>query len=216
MTFLELQTLTLDWLDDSDAAYFNIDIVKLRINRAVRTLQKILFAAHEDFYTLSVETPLVSGQANYALPSDAVEIMLLEYVTSGSGATAVTQQIYPIQRTQKYMVESETGDPTHYYLNKNDLILKPVPNSVRTLRMDYSYRIPDMVNDGDEPDTPDDYQDLIPAIAAMDGMIKDERDITPILRKIEDLKKESKQQAESRRKDMPRMVVATEPGYGEF
>lgn len=209
MTFLEIQDLALDWLDDADAGYFSRPKLKIRINQAQKTLQKILFAAHEDFYTLSVETPLVIGQANYPLPSDCVEIMLLEYVLSGSGVTADTQQIFPQQRTQKYQRPSGSGDPDIYYLNKNQIILVPVPNAVKTMRMDYSYRVADMVLDGDVPDIPDDYVYLLPAMAAMDGMIKDERDISPILKKIDDLKLESKQQAESRRKDMPRMVVDT-------
>ena len=81
--------------------------------------------------------------------------------------------------------------------------------------MQYTYRVTDMSQDLEVPDVPLQYHEYIGVLAALDGLLKDQRDPTPMLTKKDYYMSMMKQDAEDRREDGPRMVVQTEyDGYG--
>jgi len=215
MTRGEIKTLARQWLDDEDGGYFTDSFMDAVINNAQREAQKRLLNAGEDYYTKCVYTMLVSGQDRYALPTDFMELYRLEYVTSGSGATASRQRVYPITRNEQDISRYQTsGDPYNYYLNKDTLQLVPVPNSAKRMDLEYAYRVADLTADAETPDVPADYHEYLAVMAARDGFLRDGRDMTPIERKLRYYDEMFRETAEQRRKDSPRMIVATGGGFG--
>lgn len=215
MTFLEIQELTSDWVDDPDNGYFTLPILKKRINLALRELQKRLISANEEWYSTCVKTSTVINQNVYALPSDFLQVLRLEYVAQGSGTTATTQQIQAITPNQRNQVVDKSGDPLWYWMQKNNVVLAPTPNRVVEVHLEYSYYVADMVNDNDVPDAPAQFHEYIPILAARDCFIKDGRPTAPILEKLAMYETLLKQIAQQRQADGSRMTVRTDnmPGY---
>lgn len=214
MTRLDIRTLILDWCDDAAGAYFTPATVNTRINLAQRELQKAMITANKQFCTKTVKTSLVNGQANYALPSDFIQIVRLEYVTSGSGDTATTAVILPKTPNQKDAYGQYSGNPQFYTFNKNNITLSPVPQSTQELWLTYSYMVADMSSDSQSPDLPEQFHEYIAVIATRDCFLKDGRALAPIQVKLDDYKNTMRQIAEQRNVDVPRMVVTTGRGYG--
>lgn len=217
MTRGEIRALVYDWVDDPTGAYFTPAIVNVRINLAQRELQKNLISANKQYYTKYVETNLVAQQSSYAVPSDFIQVVRLEYVTQGTGDTATTRPILPMTPNQKDNGDATQGTPGFYYFDKNNLVLRPVPNQVMPLRLLYSYRVADMVSDSDTPDVPEQFVEYLPILVVRDCFLKDGRPLDPILDKMDQYKKLLIQIAEQRNVDKPRMVTMTAGSeYGDF
>jgi hypothetical protein len=213
MTFSDLQVLTSDWVDDPQNGYFTLSVLKKRLNLALKELQKRLISANEEYYSQCVTTDTVANQAMYSLPTDFLQIIRLERILSGSGTTANTQQILAMTPNQRDLIVDTSGDPNFYYLQKNNIILKPVPNRILTMHLEYSYLVADMVNDNDVPDAPEQFHEYIPVLAARDCFIKDGRPLGPIETKLKDYELLLKQIAVQRQADGPRMTVVTQGDY---
>lgn len=218
MNLGELRALSLGWLDDPNGGYFVTSLMNRFLNQAQREVQKRLLKAGDDYYTICVEASTVVNQRDYAFPSDFYKLMRLERITQGSGDTAATQRIYPITRnemdTAGYNFQQTTGVPYNYIENKNTFSLYPVPNAVKTLRLWYAPTVTDMSDDTDVPDCPEPYHEYIAILAARDGFLKDGRSMAPIAEKLRHYEQMLDDDAESRKEDSPRMVVATVGGFG--
>lgn len=210
----ELRELVWDWADDPQGGYFTESIVNMRLNLAQKETQKILLSANKQYYTKCVKTTLVVGQAAYALPSDFIQVVRLEYVISGSGDTAVTQPIMIATPNQKDVIFQSQGEPYAYTFDKNNIVLQPVPQTARELRLAYSYLVADMTQDSDEPDVPEQFHEFLAVLAARDCFLKDGRSLQPIESKLALYQTWFKQIADQRNVDRPRMVVATDGGFG--
>ena len=216
LTFLQLQQLTSDWVDDPENGYFGLDLLKIRLNLAAKELQKRLISANKSYYAKCLETVTVSGQQPYAVPSDFLQILKLEIITQGSGVTAETKELEKITTWQKQLIPWRSGIPEAYYFQKDNIMLWPVPNSVKTLRLEYSYIIEDMVDDDDEPDAPEIFHEYIAVLATRDCLLKDRREILSISAKLGWYEELFKQVAQQRFADGNDRVTVTSGGYGDI
>lgn len=210
LTLTNLQALVTDYVDDPNNSYFDLTTMTLRLNLALRELQKRLISANYNYYTTCVYTTTASGQAAYALPTDFMQIIRMDYITQGSGATAETSKIIPITPNQVDLVSPSAGPPQFYYFQKNNFILVPVPDATYTIHLEYSYLIANMVNGSDVPDCPDQFAEYIALIVARDYMAKDGRNIVNIQTKLKEYEELLKQVAVQREADVARMVVQTQ------
>lgn len=209
MTFLELQDLVLDWLDDKNAGYFTRPKVKQWINNGQREVQKRLSKAAEGYHEISAQTTCVANQSDYALPADYRKSHRLVIVNNPGTANEDEEQLDPITMNQQNMIGNQAGRPAAYFLKKERLVLCPKPDTTYTLRLYYSYRVADMVEDAEIPDVPEDYHELCAILGAMDGFIKDGRDASLLAKKLKDYETTMDQDAEDRTEDKPREVVVT-------
>lgn len=209
MTLLQLQTLTLDILDDPLAGYFTLPVLNVRLNIALRELQKRLISANNEYYTICVYTQTVASQAVYALPLDFLQIIRLHYVTQGTGATASTQKIYNMTPNQRDLLSDTTGAPGFYYFQQNNLVLAPCPDGIYEMHLEYSYYVADMVNSGDVPDAPQQFHPYIAYLTARDCLVKDGRSIVSVETQLKDYETLLKQIAVQREADGARMVRQT-------
>lgn len=207
MTLLQMRTLTLDWLDDANATYFSTSTVNLRLNLAMWELQKRLISANKEYFLECVKTSTVSGQQAYALPTDMLQIVRLEWYNTGTSATSMSNKIIPMTPNQRDLLVNVTGDPQYYSMSKNNILLWPIPNRIVEVHLEYNYQTVFMSADSDIPDMPAQFHEYIPILATRDCLIKDGRPIQPIEQKLQEYETLLKQMAVQRQADSPRMVV---------
>lgn len=216
MTFLEMQDLTLAWLDDVNAGYFTRAQIKLWLNNAQRTTQKIIIQAFEGEYEVTKETTTVQYQREYQLPDDFKKLKRLEYILSGTAfQNEQTVRLSKITENQQDF-GMRTGTPGAYYFKGKQLILVPAPDTAKTLRLTYIYSVTDMVNDADEPDIPEDYHEFLAVLATIDGFNRDGgqgKKLDAMLTKKKYYEDLFKQDVEERNVDEPRTVVQVDDDY---
>lgn len=213
----DLRNLTWYWLDDLSGGYFTATQVNLWLNNAQRECQKQLLQAGENYYLTTVETSTVANQADYVLPSDFLKLHRLELVLSGTGVNEDKLQLRSITLNQQDVFPTGTGTPECYALKKNRLTLFSTPDSAKTLRLYYSYRVTDMTNDTDVPDVPEEFEEFLPILAAIDGLIKDNRSSPTLAAKYQMYLERFKQMAEDRKQDRSRHIITRdEYVYGDW
>lgn len=210
MTLTTMQSLASDYLDDASNGYFSLTQLTLRLNLAFKELQKRLILSSEQYYVFPVYTSTVVDQAAYALPSDFLNIVRLSYVVDGSGATASEQKIYAMTPNQRDLVATVSGAPRYYFFQNNNLILSPTPDAIYTLRLEYTYYIPDLVNANDVPDAPQQFHEYAVLMAVRDLMVKDGRPLGSIETKLKEYEELLKQMASQRYDDGARMINTTD------
>lgn len=213
MTRSELRTLVLQWLDDVNGEYFTSTIVNTWLENAQREVQKLLLMSGDNYYVKVVETSTVASQADYALPTDFFDLNRLELVVSGTGTSEDRRIIYPVTLNQQGLLGNALGTPEAYAIKKSRFTLFPTPDSVKTLRLYYSPTALAMSADGDEPDVPEQYHELVAILAAYNGFIKDDRSPANLELKKQEYIKLMKQAAETRLKDQSRHIIITDDDF---
>lgn len=210
MTFSELQVLVSTWLDDVNNGYFTVAQVKQWLNNAQLETQKLVVQSFEGHYRKVVETTMVQYQREYQLPSDFKKLSRLEIIMSGTAFQNEDRvRIAKITENQQDMFGEKTGTPIAYFFQGDKIIMVPAPDTARTLRMTYIYRVSDMVNDNDEPDIPIDYHEYLAVLATLDGLYRDGRETAPYLEKKRYYEEQFKRDAEERNVDESRTIVQT-------
>lgn len=151
----------------------------------------------------------MAGQQAYALPSDFVQIVRLEWYNTGTAATSLSTKIEAMTPNQRDLLVNVNGDPQYYSMSKNNIIIWPIPNRVVEVHLEYNYQTAFMTADGDIPDMPLQYHEYIPILATRDCLIKDGRPLAPIQSKLDQYELLLKEIAVQRQADGPRMVTQT-------
>ena len=209
MQLQQLQTLVSTTLDDLQFGYFTLPQVTLWLNNAQHQLQKRLLKAGNARYNLSVTTPLIVNQNVYVLPTNFKKLQNLEVIISGIPPNESTNPICFITENQKYLVSTGAGTPAWYRFVGNNLFITPAPDTAYSMRLIYSYMIPDMVNPTDVPDAPLDYHEMLSLLACEDGFIRDGRSNPLLEKKIAEYQASIDSDAQERNQDGPRTIVET-------
>ncbi len=210
MTFLELRVLTSGLLDDVNNGYFTVAQVNTWLNNGQKEVQKIVNQAFEGHSIRCVQTTLVNSQREYALPSDFKRLHRLEFIASGSTiADYSLTRLQKITRNQQDMLPNNVGTPAGYYFQGNYIVLVPAPQTAWVMRMEYEYLLADMSADGDSPDLPAQYHEMVALYAARKGFLKDGRDASLVQKEIDSFEEGLKRDAEQRNADEPRTIVQT-------
>lgn len=217
MTFAELKNLVLYWVDDLAGDYFTDTQVGVFLNNAQKEIQKTLLKAHENYYTKRVQTTTVINQSDYLLPTDFMKVHRVEVVLSGTAPNEDKRKLDQITMSEADLLQDKTSTPSAFYLHRDRMVLVPVPDAEKTLRITYTPYVADMVNTTDLPDVPVQYHEAVAIWAAVDCFIKDDRTPTNLLAKkafYEDLMKKD---SEMRSETQSRSIVVTEStGYEVF
>lgn len=204
-----MQDLMLYWLDDVDAGYFTRTQIKVWLNNAQKEVQKKIEQAFEGHFVKCVETTTVVGQREYELPTDFKRLHRLELIMSGSTFTTQSVEVLGKITPNQQDAFARSGSPKGYYFKGTQLILVPVPDAAKTLRMEYTYKLADLSADSDVSEIPKEYHEYLSLLAARDGFMKDGRDTATIQKKIDEYETDLKRDAEQRNVDSPRTVVQT-------
>lgn len=217
MNFGQLQSLVSYWVDDPNFTYFTPAQVQLFLNNAQQECNKQLTQLDDSWYKKCGQTNLIVNQECYALPYDFQKINHMELIVGG---------VYPNE--QKFTLNHSTqgeadavnyspSQPITFFLEKNCIIYRPIPNQAYLVRMYYSYRVTDMVYPTDVPDVPVEYQEYLAVLATLDCFLKDQRDPTPFITKRTFYETLMKSSATDRMIDKPRSIVQTyDDGFGNL
>ncbi len=219
MNFSQMQVRLSYLLDDVNNGYFTLTQIKRCLNDAQMEVQKRLINAGAQWYTKCVSTNLIADTNCYTVPTDFLKLHRLEVITDETNNISYMVQQITMNQQDAFKQNWSTvssGNPTVYFIKKNALTMYPVPNTVYPLKLNYSYLVADMVNDSDVPDCPTQYQELIIFLAAVECFIKDGRDASLLMGKIEAFDKMMKSDAEDRLQDQPRMVVMEDNDSGDY
>lgn len=219
MNFLQLQQLVSYNLDDLNFGYFTPIQVKRWINLAQQETQKILIQSSENWFMDCVTASCVANQPNYALPDDFLKMNRCQIVENPGTSSENRTQIYGIVLSHDKLLDQNSSFPAAYYLKSNQMILVPPPDSTYTIRIDYTFRLSDMVNDNDVSLIPEQYHEYMAILATISGFLKDDRNPSSLLAKKMWYEELFKRDAEDRKVDAPREVVTTKDDmihYGMF
>lgn len=217
MTLTQLETLVWSWLDDNDHTYFTQAQVDVWINNAQREAQKQLIQAGENWYVKRSSTSCVQNQDTYALPTDFLKLNKIELVESGTGVNEIRRALKFVTLNTIDTISMTTGTPECYTIRRNCIILRPIPDNINTLYLDYTYLVVDLSSGSSEPDVPTQYHEYLAVLATIDGMIKDQRDPSPMYKKKDFYLDLMKKDAENRNVDQPREVLTLDDqGYGRL
>lgn len=214
MTFEELKTLFSYWVDDLQFGYFTEPQAEVFINNGFKELQKKLINQGQDWYVKIVTRSTIINQARYVLPCDFRKIRRMELVEN-PGVNESSKQLRRITMNQQDQW-GKTGIPEVFYVMKNELVLKPEPQELRTIRMHYIYRAPVMVNPGDVPDAPEEYHELCAIYGALDAFLKDGRDPSLLLEKTKAFEEALKNDFQERIVSQPRFINSQYDDEGGF
>lgn len=213
MNFLELQDLVLVWVDDINAGYFTRPQVKRFLNNALYEVQKQLIQSNDGYYLRAQQTSCVVNQDAYSLPADFLKVRKLEVCASGPGDSItadVWQMLLPCSIVEALSVPLGPALPTVYYLKKDCLVMRSIPDNDYPLRLLYDYRVSEMTSDSEIPDCPTEYQEYIAVLATLDCFLRDQRDPGPFLEKKKYYQDLMLAAATQRRIDQPRHVIQTQ------
>lgn len=210
MNFAQLNTLVLSWLDDPNGTYFTLPQVNVWLNNATKECQRQLVQAGENFYVRKVSSSMVVDQTDYPLPNDFLNLSKLEIVTSGSGVTEVRKMLCPVTLVQLDQVSMSVGEPTAYNIKRNCFSVRPTPQQAYVMYLNYSYEVADMTAPTDIPDVPNRYQEYVAILGALNGYMKDGRDMSQLVAKKDWYLSLMKQDAQQRNIDAPRQVISSD------
>lgn len=209
MTFLQLKTLLVGWLDDLNYGYFTEAQVETWLNLAQTKVQTRLLKAGQNFYAKKAQTTLVVNRREYILPGDFREEHRIEVVLSGTTPNECVSPINPMTLNQSNTIGTGTGTPCAYYFKRNRLIVYPAPDAALVLRMDYSPLVAGMALATDLPDVPEQYHEYLALVAAETAYLKDGR-MPDMLNKMKAEYEEALDESAAQRNlDQSRMVKMT-------
>ncbi len=210
MNLGQLRSLCYSWLDDLNGTYFLPAQVNVWLNNAQRECQKQLIQAGDNWYTIRSSTQTVQNQDTYAVPMDFLKINKLEVLLSGQNPNQYRAMITPVTLVQLDQVSMTSGTPGAYCLRKNCIVMRPIPDNIYTLYLDYTYLVSDMTSDSSIPDVPPQYHQYLAVMATLDGLTKDGRDPSSMMAKRDSYLGLMKQDSQDRNVDCPRTVVVTD------
>lgn len=152
MNFLEMQNEVL-------AHGFDQTVYRTRIKRWLNEAQARIVRILElpNFYTTATITTAV-GTDTYNLPSDVIRI---NGVTDASAPSELTYVNDPADIDYYNQNGQSMGDPQYYSITATGIRLSPVPDSVRTLTLDYYKSASTLSADTDVSSIPSDYHDVM-------------------------------------------------------
>lgn len=220
MVLSDLENMVWTWLDDLNGTYFTKAQIDVWLNNAQRETQKQLIQAGQNWYMTSAGTNLIANLDCYSLPLDLRIIHKVEILTQGTLTTPVSQQTRTriVKKTpiESDMVDVGPAEPSAYYLKKNCIVFRAIPDLPYPCILTYSYMVQDMVASTAVPDVPIQYQEYVAILATIDGFLRDQRDPSSFMAKKGDYEALMRQDAAKRQVDGPRMVRETSSSFDCF
>ena len=134
--YASLQNAIADYLIRTDLTtqiQLGISLAETEFNRSIRNRQM----------EVSYTTPTVQGQEGYVLPSDFLQTRTLAILTNPMLTLDFKS---PRQLKQLYPSSSWQGEPRCYAIYGQQLLLRPIPDGVYSLELNYYQKIPPLAS----------------------------------------------------------------------
>lgn len=203
-------------VDDKAYAYFTEPELTRFINQSAKETQKRLIQSGNNWYVKKDETIVtVVGQQFYNFPSDFMKLNRMELVTDINTNSEVSLTLNSITLNQQDAFSKSAATPVGFFDMKSTFGLVPKPDSVKTLRMYYTYRIVEVSSNSDIVDVPEEFHTYVCHLAAIQCFLKDNRDASLLMRWTSEVERNLDKDAEQRLQDQANKVVLTsEDSFG--
>lgn len=177
-----------------------------QINDAVGAYCDMLDATFEGYRDTVATASTVAGTATVSLPADFLKARAVDVLIGGQYRPL---DLYAIGQTYGF---SDRGEPRGYLVRGGVVELFPTPDAVYTLRFRYIPAASTLAQDGDSIEIPNGWEKWIiySVLAVLDD--GDERDTSPRLRVVEEVRQRVAAAAKTRNTAGPRYVPF--PGEG--
>lgn len=215
MTVDQINAYVWSMTDDLQGAYFTAPELLRYINQMQKEVQKLLIQSGNNWYVIIDQSQsTVINQGNYTLPVDFLNMNRIELVQNpGTNETRYSIQSITLNQKDSICFDSDVAG---FYLLKNTLWLSPFPTTVKTIRMYYTYLIPDVVIGTDVPDIPVQYHEYLADRVTEICFLKDGRDASFIRFKCDQVEKDLKNTAIERNQDHASRVVIVDEDSGGY
>lgn len=119
-----------------DGYFADQEILNMAYDCLLGDIVPLIIDRKEEYYVKEKEYPITAQQSRYAIPNRAMggQLRLVQWVDGN--------QIRYLERTDpRWADRADTGDFFKFYLQNNDVILWPTPNSTnKTLKLTYFFR----------------------------------------------------------------------------
>lgn len=145
-----------------------LNMAQIHYNAIVIMLDESYGLVYHDYLPADVD----SVEKSVILPADCQKIKLLELFTSNSDFNGI--EILPIHITEKFRLNMIY--PNRYYLFGNQIKFKPeLDTSWTKCRLYYYYRLPQLANDDDVCQLPQEVHENIVIYAVKLGLLRDKQ-----------------------------------------
>lgn len=212
MTTGEIITYMSYLVDDLELGYFTQPQMLRFLNQSLREAQKLLCLAGNNWYVKVSTRDVVANQRDYMLPCDFLYLHRLELRTPANG---ITPNNYDRQVLDSITINQQDNfstyaQPIAFYLEKNYLILTPIPqNADFTMWLWWSKMVDEVTQDSDVPDIPTEYVEYLAQKATSLCFVKDDRAMDNILPVFIETEKRLKAAAIERAQNQASRVVIT-------
>lgn len=198
-------------VDDKAYSYFTETELVRFLNQAAREVQKKLIQSGNNWYLkIDSSIPTVVGQQEYSVPTDFLKMNRVELVTGISTPSESVITLNNMTLNQQDYFTNLNSTPVGYYLRKDKFALVPRPDSVKTLRLWYTYRITDVSGNTQTIDVPEEFHTYLCHLAAIQCFLKDNRDPSLLLGWTKEVEENLKRDAMERTQDRAVSVVVTD------
>jgi hypothetical protein len=173
MTLAGIRQAVRDLIDSPNNDSFLSDVLLNRmINNSYKKLVVKIQKKFASYYMKQSTITLVANTYLYDLPSDAVAVSDI-YNADGESLLSGNKR--------EFSVVDNTGSPVYYDFFGNHVWLDPVPDSVGTLNINYTYIPADMGSNNETPDFPiADCAQLVAIDVAMQTKVRDEASVSAL------------------------------------
>ena len=163
----QLRTLVRFYIDDRGSSRFTDAELLVFLNEGQKEVQKIIDEADENFFSDCQSYSVVTDTDSYefGLPDNLKKVIQVERLVSG-GTPVPAEYVefrkrhdYPAIRHELNYFGIVKTAPMYYLRGLKIGIANPTESY--TLRLWYTYAIPDLVNDADRSEIPPEYRNLI-------------------------------------------------------
>ena len=215
MTLGQIKSYVWSMCDDLNGDYFLTAELTRYANQMAKETQKLLIQSGNNWYVqIDQSASTVINQAAYALPTDFLKMNRIELVTNpGTNETRYSISSITLNQKDSICVDSDVAG---YYILKSTLYFAPVPRTVKTIRLFYTYRIAEMAVDADTPDVPSEFHEYIADRVTEICFLKDGRDASFVRARCEKVEDFLKNDAIERKQDRASsvVIVSDDGGFG--
>lgn len=151
--------------DDSSTFFKDSDLLDW-YNYTQREVQNKLLQSFENWFVTSTSITIVSGQAEYSMPSDVLKVVRVEDQENSSSPVEVS----PITLNEKDNYsnllsanDTDLGSVWNYAIKGNSFIFRPIPqtSTANKIKVFYSKRLPDYSSASSISELPLEYHELL-------------------------------------------------------
>jgi hypothetical protein len=183
VTLLTMRTRARQRADQENSGFITDPELNYLLNVSCAELYDLLVSAYDDeYFSTTQDISTVSGTESYALSSTFYKLLGVDLVLSSSQISPMKKFTFGERSQYKSALFNAQGsDSFCYRLNAGNILLSPIPSSVRTVRVTYVPAMTTLALDGDTFDGINGWEEYAIIDAAIKMKIKEDSGIQELV-----------------------------------